>query len=162
MKIVYNNQQWFAFQITYIRAWKFRLAVWQSDSIKRNYRALPLSTISPTDLKWNYDLFSYPWIRPNFIKSTVLNIFSQIEVVPLLIQYFQAINNFGPIQAIQKYLWKWRICNFWIAFFKANVRIAWNLNFKWTLLSIFYVITAIWQKFVGHIVYNTWDGLITI
>ena len=143
-KFVYNNQQCFAFQITSIMARKFKLAVWGSDSIKRNYDpgALPLNlcTISPTDLKWTHDLFSYLWIVPNFIKSTALNIFSQVEVVSLLIWYFIVKNNFGLIQPIQKWLLKWEICNFWIAFFKTNVRecVAWNLNFKWTLLSIFH------------------------
>ena len=51
---------------------------------------------------------------------------------------------------------------FGLLFFKTKVRVAENLNFEWTLLFIFNVITAIWHMFVGYIVHNIWDGLIII
>ena len=38
----------------------------------------------------------------------------------------------------------------------------WPIHQLYIELGIFYVIKAIWQKFVGYIVHDIWDGLITI
>ena len=78
-KFVYNNQQCFAFQITYITAWKFKLPAWGSDSKKKGttggLKFKPKYTFAFWSKMNLWFVFIISLNQAQFIKSTTLNIF---------------------------------------------------------------------------------------
>ena len=88
--------------------------------------------------------------------------FSQIDVVPLLIWYFQAKNDFGPILPIQNNFDNEKFAILGLLFLKQCQS---TLKFEFWMDSTFHILSYnsnMTKVCSGYIVYDIWDGLIKI